>query len=162
MNLREDKHWSYGAYTSLPGLRGQRPFYAIAPVQSDKTKESLAEIAKEFRDVVRTRPVTDEEVTKMQESLTRSMPGDRETKAGVLGDLVAITRFGLPEDYFTTYAQKVNALKKSEINAIGERILRPEKMIYVVVGDRAQIEKGIRELNLGDVQLLDADGNAVN
>ena len=50
----------------------------------------------------------------------------------------------------------------ADINAIAERILRPEKMIYVVVGDRAQIEKGIRELNLGDVQLLDADGNTVN
>jgi zinc protease len=162
MNLREDKHWSYGAGTMLVGARGQRPFLAIAPVQSDKTKESLAEMVKEFRDVLRTRPVTDEEVAKMQEALTRSMAGDRETKGGILGDLMAITRFGLPEDYFATYAQKVNALKKSDINAIAERILRPERMIYVVVGDRAQIEKGIRELNLGDVQLLDVNGNPVN
>lgn len=161
MNLREDKHWSYGAFTTLVGARGQRPFLAIAPVQSDKTKESLAEMVKEFRDVLRAKPVTDEEVAKMQESLTRSMVGERETKSGVLGDMLAISRYGLPDDYFATYAQKVNALKKSDINAIAERILRPEKMIYVVVGDRAQIEKGIRELNLGDVELLDADGNVV-
>mgnify|MGYP003345685876 FL=1 len=118
-------------------------------------------MVKEFRDVLRAKPVTDEEVAKMQESLTRSMVGERETKNGVLADMLAITRYGLPENYFTTYAQKVNALKKSDINAIAERILRPEKMIYVVVGDRAQVEKGIRELNLGDVQLLDADGNPV-
>jgi len=162
MNLREDKHWSYGVGTYLVGARGQRPFLAFAPVQSDKTKESMAEMVKEFRDVLRTRPVTDEETAKMQESLTRSMVGERETKGGVLSDMLAITKFGLAEDYFTTYAQKVNALKNSDVNAIGERILRPEKMIYVVVGDRAQIEKGIRELNLGEVQLLDADGNAVN
>jgi len=159
MNLREDKHWSYGAFTTFVGARGQRPFLAMAPVQSDKTKESLAEFAKEFRDVLRVKPVTDEEVAKMQESLTRSMVGERETKAGVLGDMLSITRYGLPEDYFATYAAKVNSLKKSDVNAVAERILRPEKMIYVVVGDRAQIEKGIRELNLGDVQLLDADGN---
>jgi zinc protease len=161
MNLREDKHWSYGATTMLVGARGQRPFLAIAPVQSDKTKESLAEMVKEFRDVLRAKPVTDEEVAKMQESLTRSMAGERETKAGLLGDMTAIARYGLPEDYFATYAQKVNALKKSDINATAERILKPERMIYVVVGDRAQIEKGIRELNLGDVQLMDADGNLV-
>jgi predicted Zn-dependent peptidase len=130
-------------------------------VQSDKTSESLAEMVKEFRDVLRSKPVTDEEVAKMQESLTRSMVGERETKNGVLGDMLSISRYGLPEDYFATYAQKVNALKKSDINAIAERILRPEKMIYVVVGDRAQVEKGIRALNLGDVQLLDADGNPV-
>ncbi len=161
MNLREDKHWSYGAFTYLLGARGQRPLLAVAPVQSDKTKESLAEMVKEFRDILRARPVTDEEVAKMQSSLTRSMAGDRETKDGVLGDMLAISRFGLPEDYFTTYAAKVNALKKTDINAVAERILRPEKMIYVVVGDRAQVEKGIRELNLGDVQILDADGNPV-
>ena len=161
MNLREDKHWSYGAFTTIIGSRAQRSFLAIAPVQSDKTSESLAEMVKEFRDVLRAKPVTDEEVAKMQESLTRSMVGERETKNGVLGDMLTITRYGLPEDYFATYAQKVNALKKSDINAIAERILRPEKMIYVVVGDRAQVEKGIRDLNLGDVQLLDADGNPV-
>ena len=162
MNLREDKHWSYGAFTILVGARGQRPFLAMAPVQSDKTKESLAEMVKEFRDVLHDKPVTDEEVAKMQEAITRSMAGDRETKAGVLADMLNITRYGLPEDYFTTYAPKVNALKKSDVNAIAERILRPEKMIYVVVGDRAQIENGIRELNLGEVNLLDADGNPVN
>jgi zinc protease len=161
MNLREDKHWSYGAFTTIIGARGQRSFLGIAPVQSDKTSESLAEMVKEFRDVLRSKPVTDEEVAKMQESLTRSMVGERETKNGVLGDMLSISRYGLPEDYFATYAQKVNALKKSDINAIAERILRPEKMIYVVVGDRAQVEKGIRALNLGDVQLLDADGNPV-
>jgi len=162
MKLREEKHWSYGVGTYLVGARGQRPFLAMAPVQSDKTKESLAEIVREFSDVLRTKPITDEEVAKMQENLTRSMVGERETKGGVLADMLAISRYGLPEDYFTTYAQKVNNLKKSDVNAIAERILRPEKMIYVVVGDRAQIEKGIRELNLGDVQLLDADGNTVN
>ena len=52
-------------------------------------------------------------------------------------------------------------IQQSDINAIAERILRPEKMIYVVVGDSAQVEKGIRDLKLGDVQLLDADGNPV-
>ncbi len=161
MNLREDKHWSYGAASFLVGARGQRPYLLYAPVQSDKTKESLAEMVKEIRQIVREKPVTDEEVAKMQSAITRSMAGDRETKNGVLGDLQAITRVGLPDDYFTTFAPKVNALKKSDINAIAERILRPEKMIYVVVGDRAQIEKGIRELNIGDVQLLDADGNPV-
>ena len=162
MNLREDKHWSYGAFTTLVGARGQRPFLAMAPVQSDKTKESLAEMVKEFRDVLRAKPVTDEEVAKMQEAVTRAMVGERETKNGVMADMLAISRYGLPEDYFTTYSDRVNRLKKSDVNAIAERILRPERMIYVIVGDRAQIEKGIRELNLGDVQLLDADGNAVN
>src|SRR5262249_51812797 len=52
MNLREDKHWSYGARTTLVGARGQRPFLAIAPVQVDKTKESLAEMSRELKSVI--------------------------------------------------------------------------------------------------------------
>ena len=57
MNLREDKHWSYGATSLLWGARGQRPFLAIAPVQTDKTKESLAEMNKEFRGILADQPV---------------------------------------------------------------------------------------------------------
>ncbi|MBM3782759.1 MAG: insulinase family protein [Acidobacteria bacterium] len=162
MNLREDKHWSYGAFTTFVDARGQRPFLAMSPVQSDKTKESLAEVIKEFRDIIRDKPITEEELQKTQASLTRSLAGQRETKGGVLGDQLMINRLGLADDYFTTYAQRVNSLKRADINAIAEKVLRPEKLIWVVVGDRAQIEKGIRELNLGEVTLLDADGNAVN
>ncbi|MBM3752936.1 MAG: insulinase family protein [Acidobacteria bacterium] len=161
MNLREDKHWSYGAFTTFVDARGQRPFLAMAPVQSDKTKESLQEIVKEFRAIIRDQPVTEEELKKTQETLTRSLAGQRETKAGLLGDSLAINRFGLAEDYFTAYTGRVNALKRADINGVAERILRPEKMVYVIVGDRAQIEKGVRELNIGEVSFLDADGNVV-
>jgi zinc protease len=161
MNLREDKHWSYGAFSTFVDARGQRPFLAMAPVQSDKTKESLQEIVKEFRAIIRDQPITEEELKKTQENLTRSLAGQRETKGGLLGDSLAINRFGLSEDYFTTYAGRVNALKRADINGVAEKILRPEKMVYVIVGDRAQIEKGVRELNLGEVQFLDADGNVV-
>jgi len=161
MNLREDKHWSYGAFTTFVDARGQRPFLAMAPVQSDKTKESLQEIVKEFRAIIRDQPVTEEELKKTQETLTRSLAGQRETKAGLLSDSLAINRFGLAEDYFTAYTGRVNALKRADINGVAEKILRPEKMVYVIVGDRAQIEKGVRELNLGEVRFLDADGNVV-
>ena len=66
MNLREDKHWSYGAHTILVGARGQRPFLAYAPVQTDKTKESMIEIAKELRGILGEKPVTADELSKVQ------------------------------------------------------------------------------------------------
>ena len=49
MNLREDKHWAYGAYTFFRDARGQRPFVAYAPVQTDKTKEAVAELDRQLR-----------------------------------------------------------------------------------------------------------------
>ena len=161
MNLREDKHWAYGAQTMVLGARGQRIFMAYAPVQSDKTKESLQEIDKELRAIIKDRPVTDEEVTKSKLNLTLSLAGDRETKGAVLGDIAEINRYGLAEDYFTTYAQRVNALERRDISAAAEIVLRPTRMVYVVVGDRAQVEKGLKELGFGEVKLMDADGNVL-
>jgi len=161
MNLREDKHWAYGAQTMVLGARGQRTFMAYAPVQSDKTKESLQEIDKELRAIIKDRPVTDEEVTKSKLNLTLSLAGERETKSAVLGDIAEINRYGLAEDYFTTYAQRVNALEHKDISAAAEIVLRPTRMVYVVVGDRAQVEKGLKELGFGEVKMMDADGNVL-
>src|SRR5258705_664427 len=66
MNLREDKHWSYGARSLLWAARGQRPFITLAPVQTDKTKESLTEMTKEFRGILGDKPLTAEELAKIQ------------------------------------------------------------------------------------------------
>ena len=161
MNLREDKHWAYGAQTMVIGARGQRTFLAYAPVQSDKTKESLQEIDKELRAIIKDRPVTEEEITKSKLNLTLSLAGERETKGAVLGDIAEINRYGLAEDYFTTYAQRVNALERKDISAAAEIVLRPTRMVYVVVGDRAQVEKGLKELGFGEVKMMDADGNVL-
>jgi len=57
MNLREDKHWSYGAHTAVVGARGQRPYIVIAPVQTDKTKESMVEVDKELRGILGDGPI---------------------------------------------------------------------------------------------------------
>ena len=143
------------------GARGQRTFMAYAPVQSDKTKESLQEIDKELRAIIKDRPVTDEEITKSKLNLTLSLAGERETKGAVLGDIAEINRYGLAEDYFTTYAQRVNALERKDISAAAEIVLRPTRMVYVVVGDRTQVEKGLKELGFGEVKLMDADGNVL-
>jgi predicted Zn-dependent peptidase len=82
MNLREDKHWSYGSYTFVPDARGQRPFIGYAPVQTDKTKEALVEVMKEFKGIVGAKPVTGPELTMAQDGLTRTMPGEGDSASG--------------------------------------------------------------------------------
>src|SRR6202007_2503367 len=79
MNLREDKHWSYGARSLLWPARGQRPFIAFAPVQRDKTKESIAEMNKELHAILGDRLLTAEELAKIQSNETLRLPGSRET-----------------------------------------------------------------------------------
>jgi zinc protease len=159
MNLREDKHWSYGAYTVIPGARGQRPFFAYAPIQSDKTKESMMEIDKEIKGIIGDNPVTEEETAKVQKSMTLTLVGKWETLEAVGGSVNQIVRFGLPDDYWQTYADKIKALGIGEISKAADDVLKPDKMVWVVVGDRSKIEPGIKELNLGPIYHIDGDGN---
>ena len=69
-----------------------------------------------------------------------------------------LVQFGLPDDYYDTYAGKVKALKTSDVNAAAKEVVRPDNLTWIVVGDRAKIEAGVRELNLGEFWLMDVDG----
>ncbi|HYE57901.1 MAG TPA: pitrilysin family protein, partial [Rhodothermales bacterium] len=95
MNLREDKRWSYGAGAVMMGNRGERPYFASAPVQTDKTAESFAEVLKEFREIRATRPPSAEEVTQAHNNLTLSQAGIFETVGSVQSGVSNIVRNGL-------------------------------------------------------------------
>jgi zinc protease len=158
MNLREDKHWSYGARTVVRDARSQRPFYAVAPVQTDKTKEAMVEMNKEFRGIVGDNPISSDELKKIQANETLKLPGSRETLEALSQSIVDLVQFGLPDDYYDTYAGKVRALKTSDVNAAAKEVVRADNLTWIVVGDRAKIETGVRELNLGEFRLMDVDG----
>jgi len=161
MNLREDKHWAYGAGTFPLAARGQGPFIAYAPVQTDKTKESMIEMDKELRAILGPRPVTGEELATAQKSQTLSLPGQWETLNAVVGSLGELVTFGLPEDYFNTYSEKVRVLTVNDVTRAAAKAVHPDHLVWVIVGDRTKIEAPIRELGWGEIQLLDADGNAL-
>jgi zinc protease len=161
MNLREDKHWSYGAGTALLETRAQRPFMSFAPVQSDKTSESMAEIRKELLEITRDRPATAEELAMAQDNQTLSLPGSRETSGQIAHSIVQLLQFGLPDDYWDTYVGKVRKLTLQDMKTAAEKLVHPDKLVWVVVGDRSKIESGIKELNFGEVKLIDADGNPI-
>ena len=161
MNLREDKHWSYGAFTFLWPAQGQRPFIAYAPVQTDKTKEALVELNKELRSVLDNQPITRKELNTAQKNQTLQLPGSWETDGAVAGSLEEIVTYGLPDDYFTTYPVKVRSLSVGEVEQAARKVVHPDQLAWVVVGDRSKIESGIKELGWGEIQQLDTDGNPV-
>jgi zinc protease len=162
MNLREDKGWSYGSYAFATDARGPRPYRVQAPVQTDKTAESMAEIAKELAGFVGSKPASAEELKAAKDRSTLTLPGRWETINAVLGDNVYQQRFALGDDYWPTYAAKVNALTLDEVNAVAREVIKPGSITWVVVGDRSKIEAGIRKLNLGEIRFVDADGNPAN
>lgn len=161
MNLREDKHWSYGSRSILVGARGQRPFITYAPVQTDKTKESMVEILRELKGILGEKPATSEELTKIQKNRTLRLPGSWETIASVGNSINEIIRYGLPDNHFETYASRIHGLKLEQISAAARQVVHPGNLIWVVVGDREKIESGIRELELGEIEFIDPDGNPI-
>jgi zinc protease len=161
LNLREDKHWSYGVFSVMPAARGQRPYISISAVQTDKTKESMAELVKEYKDIAGGKPITVEELKDEQGNATLALPGSFETVQQLGGAYGTILQYGLPEDYFNTFTQKALALTPDQANEIAKKYILPDHLVWVVVGDMSKVEAGIRELNLGEVHKIDADGNPV-
>ncbi|PHN06430.1 M16 family metallopeptidase [Flavilitoribacter nigricans] len=160
MNLREDKHWAYGAYTFVQQAKGQRPMLAYAPVQTDKTKESVQEIIKEFEMFVGDKPVTEEEFTKTTGNAILALPGQWETNNAVMSSLNNQLKYDLNDDYYQTYGDKVRNLELSDVRSLSKKIVRPDDMAYFVVGDKEKILPALKELGL-EIVLVDADGNPI-
>ena len=161
MNLREDKHWSYGAYTVVAQALGQRPFLGIAPVQIDKTAESVAEMQREIADYGSGKvPATQAEVTKVVDNDLRSQPGAYETAAAVQGTIAGIVRYGRPDNWVQLRNAEVAAFTPAQANAAAKEI-DAKALTWVIVGDLSKIEAPIRALKLGEVTVIDADGKPV-
>ena len=161
MNLREDKHWSYGSSSILWDTKAQRPFFIYAPVQSDKTKESMIEIHKEFAGVINEKPITKEEFEKDKENQTLSLPGSWETMDAISGSITDIVTYNLPDDYYSKYASLVESQTIDEVQKAAGKIVKPKQLVWVIVGDRAKIEESIKSLGYGEVRYLDGDGNII-
>jgi predicted Zn-dependent peptidase len=161
MNLREDKHWAYGAFSFMQSAVGQRPYMLYAPVQTDKTAESMKEILTEAQGLVGEKPLTDVEIAKVKASDVRALPGKFESNAAVLESAQSILVYHRPDDYVQTLKSHIEGQTDDAIRAAAKEVVKPNGLTWVVVGDRKQIEKSIRELKIGDVDVLDADGNVV-
>jgi predicted Zn-dependent peptidase len=162
MNLREDKHWSYGAHSGANNALGQRLWTASAPVQSDKTIEAIREVRREVADYADgKRPVTDEEVARLQAINIRSLPGSFETARSVLGMVASMHLYGRPDDYVQQRRARIEAMTPAGVQAEAAKVFTPAAMTWIIVGDLAKIEPGVRALDLGPVQVIDADGKVL-
>ncbi|SNT67857.1 M16 family metallopeptidase [Amphiplicatus metriothermophilus] len=156
MNLREDKGWAYGAYTFMQNAAGQRPWLVYAPVQTDKTKESIAELLRELGEFKTSRPATEQELERVVLNNVRSLPGQYETSGAVLDSLTSSARFGRPWNYPETLKEQYEALSLDDVKAAAARVVHPESLVWVIVGDREKIEDGVRALDLGPVEVMQA------
>jgi zinc protease len=150
-NLRLEKHWSYGTSGQLVSTRGQRPFLVIAPVQTDKTKESMIEVSKEIRGVAGERPLAGEELESIMRNQTMRLPGRFETLGALEAAAIDMINLGRKREYFSDYAKNARALTEANLAEAGKKFVKPEQLVWLVVGDLKKIEAGVRELKFGEV-----------
>ncbi len=161
MNLREDKHWSYGAGGFVMGAKQERPFLVYASVQTDKTAESVTEFRKEISDFINTRPATQEEVDKVKANQILKLPGQWETNASVNGSVANLVKYGLDDDYYQKYDASVRDLSLKDIQNVSEKVIKPDAVNWFMVGDRAKIVDKLDELGFDAIIEIDADGKPI-
>ncbi len=160
MNLREDKGYTYGAYSRFVFRRGAGPFSASGEIQTVSTKEAVQEFLKELNGIRGSRPVTPAELEVNKQSFIRRFPSGFETVGGISNQLANLVTYGLPDTYFNDYISKVNAVTVDDVNRVANKYLDPSKMAIVIVGDRKVVEPGLKELGWPMVY-LDVDGNPI-
>jgi zinc protease len=154
MNLREDKSWSYGVRTRLGDAKGQRAMLVTAPVQTDKTSESMAEIVKEYSDYLTTNPITENELAKGKASKTLKLPGRFETLGALKGGVSNIVTYNRDLDYLNQLPALLDQPSLTQIQAKTQKYIKPNQWTWLIVGDLSKIEEPIRALNLGDIKVI--------
>ncbi len=121
----------------------------------------MQEIASELNGITSDRPATPDELDRAVKSQTLTLPGQWETNNAVINSIAEMVRFGYPDDHFDTYAAKIRSLNLSQVQAAAGKTLHPDNVVWVVVGNKEQIEPAIRELGFGPVREIDGDGNVM-
>ncbi|QNA85638.1 insulinase family protein [Sphingomonas sp. So64.6b] len=148
MDLREDKHWTYGASGNFSRAQNAAPYIVSAPVQADKTGASIAAIRQQVGDFLTTKGLTKAEFDRTIIGKTRELAGSFETSSDVLGAMQTNDLYKRPDDYYATITQKYRAMTQSELDAAARAAIDPKTFIWVVVGDAKTVRPQLDSLGL--------------
>ncbi len=148
MNLREDKGWSYGVRSSVSSPLGQRALIVAAPVQADRTGDSIKLLMTDMGAFPSARGVDAVELARVTDGNVRGLPNRFQTNAQVLGAVVANERLGRPDSYIGTLASRYRAIDAGAIDAMARTYLGKDGLTFVVVGDRKVVEPQLASVGL--------------
>jgi zinc protease len=158
LNLREQHGYTYGAFSRIRALAQGGWIVSGAGVRTEVTGPAVGEMVKEVTRMPEA-PVTPQELALAKSSLVRALPSDFETTSGTVGMLSEIPIYNLGLNYYPEFTKKVDAVTDANVKDVAKKYLLPDKTLVVVVGDRKVIESSLKGLNLGEIEIRDADGN---
>ena len=159
-NLREEKGYTYGAFSAISPRRGPGPIRAGGDFQTGSTKESVIELMKEIDGIRGAIPISQAELDSHKLSIINGYPQGFETVGQISGQLSNLVVYGLPDSYFNEYIQRINGVTIQDVTRVSNKYLDSSKMAIIVVGDRKVIEPKLRELQY-PITILDSEGAVV-
>ncbi|GAB7551002.1 pitrilysin family protein [Novosphingobium sp. 11B] len=148
MDLREDKHWTYGVRGTFRVSQRAMPYIVTAPVQADRTGDSIVQIRHDMEEFLTSKPLTADELERSAADQIRSLPGAFASSGAVLGTMQRNALLARPDDYEVLMAQRVRALTPGGANAAIRTALDPARGVWVVVGDAAKVGPQLKSLGL--------------
>jgi predicted Zn-dependent peptidase len=148
MDLRETKHWSYGAGGSVTQLPNAVSYVVSAPVQADRTGDSIAALQQQIGDFLTTNGMTQQEFDRTITGETRELTGQFETSSAVLNAMISNDLLKRPDDYNARLTEKYRGFTLDQLNAAARKALRPDRFVYVVVGDAKLVRPQLDSLGL--------------
>jgi zinc protease len=158
LNLREEKGWTYGAYSGLSAPRFRGDWSAQTEIKGDVTESAVHEILTEV-DRLRTEPIPDKEFLDKKRSLVASFALSLETPSSVLSNYVTSRRYNLPADYWDKYPERITAISKEQVQAAAKKYLDPGHLQIVAVGDGKKIGESLKKF--GQVEVYDTEGKKI-
>ncbi|MFN3465408.1 MAG: M16 family metallopeptidase, partial [Terricaulis sp.] len=146
--IRERRGWSYGL-SGAPSLReNQVPYIINAPVQADRTGDSIRELISQINAFNSTNGVTEAEHTRTINGNIRQLPGSFETAGAVLGALRSNQLYRRPDNYWESVASRYRAMSAAEMDAAARAVIDPSRFVWVVVGDASVVRPQLEGLGL--------------
>ncbi|MDM7923981.1 MAG: pitrilysin family protein [Pyrinomonadaceae bacterium] len=161
LNLREDKGWSYGVFAFPQHFANAGLWVASGGVQTDKTKESAVEFMKELKGIAGEKPISETEFTQARLAKIRGYAQQFEAYQRIAQQIGDLWIAGLPMTTLQAETDEIGKQQISVVNATAAKYAAPANTSILLVGDLARIEAGIRELNLGEIIILDVEGKPV-
>jgi predicted Zn-dependent peptidase len=148
MDLRETRGWSYGVNGSVQINEHAVPYIVSAPVQADRTGESIAALEHDFVDFLTKNGVTEEELTRTVANNIQELPGRFESSENVLSAMQAIDLLDRPDNYYELLADKYRAQTRASLDAAVRAAVDPDAFVWIVVGDAAKVKPQLAKLKM--------------
>lgn len=153
-NLREQHGYTYGAISAFEFRPHPGPFTAASSVQTAVTDKALMEFMNEFN---RIGSIPDEELERAKNYVALGYPQEFQTVEAIAGQLRELVQYSLPDDFFSGYISKVQAVTMNDVVRVAKKYIDPANMAIVVVGDKKQVEIGVKALKLGPLTNLSVE-----